>query len=125
MKKEKIENWVELVRHINDSWVRRMNKPHVTAYPFTGKDWKDLAHFARQLTPYGLMALWDVYLEKADRKRGYTLWGFQTCLPWLMDSDYKVLSKIYENRMAPKLSPEIDELFKDMNLTKTVSSLTF
>jgi integrase len=120
-KKEKIENWVDLIRHISDSWARKMNKPHIQEYPFVGKDFADLAHFARIYQPCGLMALWDAYLERAtdwNRKDGYTVFTFTRSLPRLVDSDYKISAEIYRKKICPPELPAVAELFQTMNLSK-------
>jgi len=72
--KSKILFWQEVVNHVNDTWKKKKGVSY--NYPWRGKDIADLAHQTRNYQPWGIMALWDMFLERADEyvvKQGYSL----------------------------------------------------
>lgn len=109
-KKEKSQFFKFLVEHISQSWFRLKGYP----YPFQGRDFKNLKGYCRSFQEWGVMALWDKYVECDNdwvKKTGYSLGGFYACLPWLTDvSGWKDKAKEYEKKMvSPPI--EIQELF--------------
>jgi len=93
-------------------------------YPFTGKDFKDLAHYARVYMIWGMMALWDMYLEQADEytlKRGLDVYTFTRQLPRLLDQNWKNLARQYEDALLPDIAPEVLTLIKQPEKKPAVS----
>lgn len=114
-KNPKVPHWQELVDHVNNTWKRK--KKSEFNYPFMGRDMKDLAHFARVYQPYGVMALWDVYLKQADEwtlKHGLSIYIFTTQLPRLVDQDWKGQARIYQEGMPDTPPEKIAEVIEKM-----------
>lgn len=108
MKKDVTEFWVEMIAHINESWKKRKNTD--LSYPFTGRDFKDLKHFAQIFKPWGLMALWDLYIwtdNAFNEKTGYSIFQFTRQLPYLTDQQWKQKAQFYEHKMIGKLPDKI------------------
>jgi len=118
----KIEYWQELVDHVNETWKVKRRVDY--GYPFTGKDFKDLAHYARVYMIWGMMALWDMYLEQADEytlKRGLDVYTFTRQLPRLLDQNWKNLARQYEDALLPDIAPEVLTLIKQPEKKPAVS----
>lgn len=108
-----IENWVKMIDHINEGWKKAWNPPKEHSYPFLPKDFKDLKHFAKFYHPWGVMALWDIYIDTANdflRKNGLTIYHFTTNLPRLLDNrSFKSIAAGYEKGMAEDHSLDLFE----------------
>lgn len=118
-KREPIPYWQELIDHINETW--RIKKKSDHGYPFTGKDFKDLGHYARFYQVWGMMSLWDLYLETADDytlKRGLDIYTFTRQLPRLLDMGWKPMANRYADAIQPDLPPEFADLLKAKNPKK-------
>lgn len=117
--KPKIECWKELVEHVNETWKQKRQVDY--GYPFTGKDFKDLGHCARLYMVWGVMSLWDLYLEQADdyvKKRGFDIYTFTRQLPRLLDQNWKPLARQYEEVLLPDIPPEVVALLKPVTIDK-------
>ena len=112
LKTPKTEYWVELIRHLDDTW--RKKKRQDFSYPFMGKDFADLKHFARIFRPWGLMALWDDYLDQDNefnRRTGFSVFQFTRQLPFLVDGPlWKARAEMYRKGLMGDLNPEIKVL---------------
>lgn len=112
--------WQPLIAHINETWKAKkgnaaFNEPEYN-YPFTGRDFKILKHWASLYLETGLMALWDSFLERSDDftiRTGYSIQEFQRQLPRLVD-DYawKKRREFYDAKFPADIPHEIDELFE-------------
>ena len=74
---------------------------------------KDLAHFARIYQPWGLMSLWNIYLERGDEwtiKMGYSIPNFIRQLPRLVDLNWKGMAATYERQMVKPVPKELSQL---------------
>ena len=93
--------WQEMVSHINDSWKAKKGAP----YPFDGKDWKPLKAKASAYGAWGIMALWDKYLEGKTfwgPKKGYSLGGFFEDIPVLVDDPkWRQMANEYRDKLEP------------------------
>lgn len=111
-KKDKTPFFHDMKEHVNQTWKKKKNSSF--NYPFTGKDLADLKHFSKQFQPWGVMALWDIYLEKANDwviKNGISIFTFTRSLPWLVDDrSFKSRSREYEKALCPPLDPKIKNL---------------
>ena len=92
-------------------------------YPFTGKDMADLRHFSGIFQEWGIMALWDEYLNLPDdkgfnKKHGWTVFQFTRQLPRIMDvKGWKDKAREYELKMAGPYPKEIVDLFNGPHIT--------
>lgn len=112
-----------LIEHIDKSWVERRSMN----YPFSGRDFRDLKNLSRNLMEWGLMALWDCFMESDNdwvAKSGYSVGAFTRCIPWLIDHHlYKERSRNYRDYIE-KLFPtdeKVAELFACVNGRPTSS----
>lgn len=117
MKKKQFQNWFKrLVDHIDQSW--RVKKG--LKYPFSGRDFKNLKNMCGHFQEWGVMALWDVFMESTSdwvQKTGYSLDGFSKCLPWLVDDKrWKFRAAKYEKDFPPP-PKEVVELFDTSKCT--------
>ena len=108
---DKTEHWVKMVAHINEAWKNAWRPPREVSYPFLPQDWQSLKHFARQYQPWGLMALWDIFVETSDgflRENGLNIRHFTMNLPRLLDHpSYKSRAKRFENQFFKDESPKL------------------
>lgn len=121
MRSQKGVHWQTVVDHVNSTW--KAKKRVTYTYPFTGKDWVDLRHFIRFYEPWGMMALWDLYLEQADdwtMNHGLSIYNFTRQLPRLLDQSWKGSAATYQRRMLPPLRGEIVALPLFTGLAKQV-----
>lgn len=106
-----------MVDHIDSSWMK-IKGFH---YPFNGKDFSDLKHFCASFQEWGVMALWDAFVNSDNdwvKKSGFSLSAFFRCLPWLVDvPGWKEKAATYEKTILPMVSEEITDLFKDFKIT--------
>lgn len=118
MKKDKSEFWKQMIDHIDSTWKKK--KGSELGYPFTGKDLKDLKSFTRTFQEWGIMALWDVYLNRENefnRKTGYSLFQFLRQLPSLVDDrGWKAHAKVYEKQLGATLPEKLLTLFEWFDL---------
>ena len=115
-KKEKRKYWPQMIEHIDSTW--RKKKKSEFGYPFTGKDMADLRHFCATFEEWGLMALWDEYLDDANdeegfnKKTGWTVFHFTRQLPRLLDGrTWKSRATKYERQLIGPVPEEIADLF--------------
>lgn len=106
------EIWERLLGHISRRWRERKNSEF--AYPFTGRDYKDLRHFARVYQPWGVMALWDAFVERPDefnKRTGWSIFQFTRQLPWLVDDpSWKSRARQYEQEFVRPLPDDLSAL---------------
>lgn len=110
VKKEKSPYFPQLIEHIDSTWFRYKD----FHYPFTGRDFSNLKNFCRSFQEWGIASLWDNFLKSDSdwvRKSGYSLDAFFKCLPWLVDTDWKIGAKVYEERWVPMKAVAVLELF--------------
>lgn len=113
--REKRKFWPQLIEHIDSTW--RKKKGSDFGYPFTGKDMADLRHLCVSFQEWGLMALWDEYLNLPDekgffKKTGWSVFQFTRQLPSLTDSKFwKAAARKYEDKLVGPMPKEIFDLF--------------
>ena len=105
----------ELLDHVVQTWeAKRKNK-----YPLHGgKHMAILKNAAKIYQPWGVMALWDIYLDTSDdfyRRAGYSIEMFSTQLTRLVDnSGWKLRAEKYEQALnggpAPDLTALLDKI---------------
>jgi len=82
----------------------------------------DLAHQCRNYQVWGVMALWDIYLDDADEwtvKQGFSIWAFIRQLPRLLDRrGWKLRADEYAKKLIPPPPPAIADLLSGNTLTK-------
>lgn len=120
--------WQVMISHIDTTWRKaRKALPDDPGYPFTGKDMADLRKFAANgyYGPWGLMALWDVYLAEADdyvKKAGYAINTFLRSMPRLLDRDqWKSKRTHYMEKHAPPMAAKTQQavdLFSNLIVQK-------
>ena len=98
--------WVPLISHINRTWRDKKGSD----YPFVGRDFRLIKNAVSNFQEWGVMALWDEFLEKENdwiKSTGYSVYAFSCCLPWLVDApNWKWKARDYEEKMFP--APPID-----------------
>jgi hypothetical protein len=108
---KKTEFWNDMIKHISFRYSRL--KGH--DYPFTGKDFVELKNAARIFQPWGIMALWDIFIDFADdytRKNGFSIWCFLRQIPKLTDNPlYKPSAEKYQQVLIGTKPNKILELF--------------
>lgn len=117
--------WQPMVDHINATWKARkgwakQDGPEFN-YPFMGRDFKLLKHWARAYMETGIMSLWDAYLDTADdwtKEHGFSIQNFERQLPRLVD-DYawKTRREAYDAKFPSKIPPKVIELFPSIGRT--------
>ena len=112
-KREKRPEFKTMVDHIDLTW--RKAKKSDTGYPFHGRDFKDLKHFVGYYQEWGMMALWDIWIETATpwaKSTGLSLGAFFKSLPGLVDrKDWKIRAAAHEAKMMPPMEEKVMELF--------------
>lgn len=97
--------WQPMIDHINGTWKAATKKEF--NYPFTSKDFADLKYHARNFGEWGVMALWDVYVNNADeyvQKKQFDIFTFTRSLPRLLDDGlFKMISRQYEAKLCGPL----------------------
>lgn len=112
MKKAEAEKtfFKKVIDHVDSTWMKKKG----IHYPFAGKDFKYLKNYCSKFTEWGVMSLWDTFMESTSewvQKTGYSLDGFYKCLPWLMDNPtWKMRAAVYEKEFPPP-PKEVIELF--------------
>lgn len=111
--REKRKFWKELIEHIDSTWKKK--KRSEFGYPFTGKDMADLRHFSGPFKEWGIMALWDEYLERPDEfnaKTGFSVFQFTRQLPFLVDvPHWKAKAAKYEMKLNGAYPENVLSLF--------------
>lgn len=109
-KDETTPYWKDLVEHIDLTWRKKKGVP----FFFQAKYFKTLKELSRIYLPYGVMALWDLFLDESDpyvKQTGHSFEMFLHRLPRLLDdSTWKVRRESYEKKLIG-LYPPIVELF--------------
>lgn len=115
-KKKTSPYFKKLVDHINCSWLVRKKY----AYPFSGRDFRDLKNMCRIFQEWGVMALWDEFVNSDNdwvRKSGYSISAFLKCVPWLVDlKGWKERASKYEIEVAGQFHKVVVDLFKKFKL---------
>lgn len=90
----------EMVAHMDKAWFDKKQ----AKFNWEGRFFKDLKGLARNYSPFGVMALYDLYLSSNDdwaRSVGYSFPGFISSLPKLLDQPgWKKLKNSYEEKYA-------------------------
>lgn len=97
-----IPHWQEMIAHIDTTWQRKKG----SKYPFSGADMAKLKTYAKLYMAWGVMALWDCFLNSEDpfyRNTGYKIGAFASGLPKLLDMDWKVKAEGYRQRLQPPI----------------------
>ena len=96
---EKIINWHEIFRHINDSW----KKLHGRNYNWDMAARKILANAARKYSVPDLMAMWDIYMKTTGfwkRSTGGSVYGMVRDVERILDHpEFKPLSRVYRDKL--------------------------
>ena len=102
-----------MIEHIDSTWKKKKRADF--GYPFTGKDMADLRHFSASFKEWGIMALWDSYIEQDNEfnaKTGWTVFQFTRQLPFLVDvKGWKDRARKYEMDLAGPYPEEVMGLF--------------
>ncbi len=116
MRKKSANVFHKVIDHINQSWLIRKKY----AYPFGGRDIRELKNLSRIFKEWGVMALWDVFVASDNdwvRKSGFSIGAFVKCIPWLVDDGgWKVQASKYELELVGGCPREIVDLFKDFKM---------
>lgn len=101
MKKAATPFWKELVDHVDKTWTL---KKRGARYMWAGKDFHHLRRAVRYYEPWGVMALWDLYIGSSDEfavRQGYTVTEFVRQIPRLVDGDWKARAQRHQDRLMP------------------------
>lgn len=114
---QKAKYWKPMVDHIFNTWKEKKG----FGYMFTGRDFRDLKNAVRIYDEWGVMSLWDIYLEQNHneviQKSGFSLSMFFRCLCWLVDNPrWKALAKRYEKEMCPPPDQWMEEAIKSLKV---------
>lgn len=107
-----IAHWKNMVDHIDKSWKSKKGM----GYPWRGMDFKELRPLANRCEAWGVMALWDLYMEGWSywsKKTGYMIVGFMRDIGILLDNPgFKGLSKKYHDSLEPQMMSPKEALSK-------------
>lgn len=88
----------EMVNHIDEAWSAKKK----AKFHWEGRFFKELRGLARTYSPFGIMGLFDLYMQSSDdwvRNTGYSFPAFVSHLPKLLDNPgWKQLKRFYEDR---------------------------
>jgi hypothetical protein len=92
----------EMVGHLDHAWLNKKK----AKFHWEGRFFRDLKVLARTYTPFGVMALFDLFLTSEDpwvKSTGHSFPAFISSLPKLLDtSNWKALSRKYEAHFMPE-----------------------
>jgi hypothetical protein len=100
--KNSVEHWQLMIDHIDKSW---RAKKRGAPYFWLARDFANLRRAARVYEPWGVMALWDCYIESGDTfaiSQGYNVTEFVRQIPRLVDGNWKVLAAGYRDKLEPR-----------------------
>jgi uncharacterized protein YdaU (DUF1376 family) len=101
-----IENWQDLVDHIDQAWKTKKGAP----YPWDGQEFKKLHALAKTYQAAGVMAMFDLYMQIQTyfgKLTGYTLDGLRRDIGVIVDDPrWKPLSKSYDDKLNEAVKPE-------------------
>lgn len=104
--------WKELVDHIDKRWLEKKK----TKFYWDPKFWKSLKNVARTYQPWGVMALWDLYIASDDdfvRKSGYAFPVFLASIPRLVDDPvWKRSASRYELQLNGPIQEGLKEVLQ-------------
>jgi hypothetical protein len=124
--KETILNWQDMIDHFDKTWSEfKLKKTgNIVRYPWPGqqdksgqKIWGSIASRTKLYSPFGMMALWDLYLQMNDdwvRSTGFSVEAFLHKIPVLVDdARWKGLASKYESKFMKPVN-SVGEILKDM-----------
>ncbi len=122
IRKAKVEKttvpfWQELVKHIDTGWANKKGAP----YPWSPHEFKKLSDMARIYQPWGVMAMWDLYLGGTyfGKLTGYMIDGMKKDIGVIVDdSRFKGLARQYEEKLLKAESGE--ELISIKQITQSL-----
>ena len=98
--KPHVEYWHELLAYIDSAYAKKLGRH----YPWNNLVRKNLWNFARAHSAWGVMALWDLYLETESRwaqRTGWSVYGMIRDAGRLMDDlRFKQLAAKHEEQLA-------------------------
>jgi hypothetical protein len=99
-RKPHVEYWRPLLAHIDSAYVRKVG----SHYPWSNLARKNLWNLARLYSAWGVLALWDLYLENESewaRRTGWGVYGMIRDAGRLVDQpDFKQLAARHEEKLA-------------------------
>ena len=98
--KPHVEYWRELLAYIDSSYRKKFGKH----YPWSNLARKNLWNLARVHSAWGVMALWDLYLERESewaRRTAWSAYGLTRDAGWLIEGPhFKEISRNHEGNLA-------------------------
>lgn len=101
--------WKDLVAHLDNTWKKKKGVP----FYFRGQYFRELKELARIYTPFGVMALWDLYLSEKDdfvKAAGYSFEMFCAKIPKLLDMNWKGGRERYETEIVGRYPKFVEDL---------------
>lgn len=96
--------WTEVCKHLEETWKRKKNAPFL----FTGQRMKSLKGLCQTYQPWGVMALWDMFLVSDDpwiKDTGYKFEAFVHSVDKLVDNySWKQKAQVYEAKLYNPVS---------------------
>ncbi len=106
--------WKDLVAHIDNTWKKKKG----VGFYFRGKMFRELKELARIYTPFGVMALWDLYLSDTSddfvKAAGHSFEMFCSKIPKLLDMSWKGAMRKYETQFLGDYPKIIDDIAKEL-----------
>lgn len=117
--------WKDIVAHIDNTWKKKKG----VGFYFRGKYFRELKELARIYTPFGVMALWDLYLSDTNddfvKAAGHSFEMFCNKIPKLLDMGWKGAAKRYEIQFIGAYPKVIEEVASEMANKKAGSLPSF
>lgn len=105
--------WQDMVKHLHDMWERK-KKAKLFMRP---QEYKTLKSLAATYQPWGVMALWDDFLQSSNdwvRSTGYSFSAFVSHIPTLVDNyAWKRGAEIYEAHLLQDTKIMPDKVVQD------------
>lgn len=100
-KKNPIPYWREMVLHIDKSW---FVKKRGTKYLWMARDFANLRRAAKLYEAWGVMALWDLYVQGNDTfavAQGFNVTEFVRQIPRIVDGNWKARAEAHRQKLMP------------------------
>lgn len=102
-----IPHWNDMIKHMDEKWFQKKK----AKFYWQGRYFKQLKTMCSLYQPYGVMALWDLYINSDDvyaKNAGYSFEMFAAKLPSLVDDPiWKRGAKAYEEKLCGPIDPNI------------------
>jgi len=102
--------WKDLMAHIDNTWKKKKG----VGFYFRAKYFREMKELCRIYTPFGVMALWDLYLSDTSddfvKAAGHSFEMFCNKIPKLLDMSWKGAMRKYETQFLgayPKIIEDI------------------